>query len=64
MLMHLHIRQFGYRLMYCFRPSESLKGRLAMYRAAVKWNTLLDPIKFVEHGTEPQIEQGTSHPAS
>ncbi len=64
MLMHLHIRQFAYRLMYWFRPSESLKGRLATYRVAVKWNTLLDPIEFVEHGTEPQIEQGTSQAAS
>lgn len=64
MLMHLRIRQFGYSLMYRFRPSESLKRRLEMYRVAVKWNTLLDPIQFVEHGTEPQIDLGTSLPVS
>ncbi len=63
MLMHLRIRQVGYSIRYWFRPTEGLKGRLDMYRVVLKWNTLLDPIKFVEHGTEPQIEQGTSQPA-
>ena len=64
MLMHLRIRQFVYSLKYWFRPSETLKGRLDTYRVAVRWNTLIDPVKFVEDGTEPQIEQGTSLPAS
>ncbi|MGA7513487.1 MAG: glycosyltransferase family 2 protein [Candidatus Sulfotelmatobacter sp.] len=63
-LTHLRIRRVGYSIKYWFRPSESLKGRLDMYRVVLKWNTLLDPVKFVEHGTEPQIEQGTSQPAS
>jgi hypothetical protein len=62
--MHLRIRQFVYSLKYWFRPSETLKGRLDTYRVAVRWNTLIDPVKFVEDGTEPQIEQGTSLPAS
>lgn len=64
MLVHLRIRQLGYNLLYWRKPSESVQRRLEMYRVAIRWNTLLDPIQFVEHGTEPQIEQGASLPAS
>lgn len=56
MLMHFRVRLLGYGLLNLFRPSETLKNRLAMYRAAIKWNQLVDPIEFVETGTEPQIE--------
>ncbi|MGH9529790.1 MAG: glycosyltransferase family 2 protein, partial [Terriglobales bacterium] len=59
-LTHLRIRQCGYSVKYWFRPSDSLKGRLDMYLVTVKWNTLIDPVRFVEDGTEPQIEQEPS----
>jgi len=26
-----------------------------MYRVVIEWNTMLDPIKFIEQGSEPQI---------
>jgi GT2 family glycosyltransferase len=60
MLMHFRVRLLGYGLLNLFRPSETLKNRLAMYRAAIKWNKLVDPVEFVETGAEPQIEAATS----
>ena len=56
MLAHFRVRLLGYSLLNVFRPSEILKNRLAMYRAAIKWNKLVNPVEFVETGTEPQIE--------
>ena len=35
------------------------KGRLEMYRATIRWNQMLDPVEFVEHGTEQPVEQVT-----
>jgi GT2 family glycosyltransferase len=60
MLMHFRVRLLGYGLLNLFRPSETLKNRLAMYRAAIKWNKLVDPVEFVETGAEPQIEAAPS----
>jgi GT2 family glycosyltransferase len=56
MLAHMRVRQLGYGLLYRFRPSESLKARLATYRIAAAWNRKLDPIAFVERGVEPDVE--------
>ena len=47
-----------------FRPNEALQRRLEMYRVVTKWNRMLDPVEFVEHGTEPQVLHGDSVPAS
>jgi GT2 family glycosyltransferase len=60
LLIHFRVRQLGYGLLYLFQPSESLKGRLEMYRIAACWNKHLDPIDFVERGIEPQVDQVTS----
>jgi GT2 family glycosyltransferase len=49
-------RQLGYTLLSLVKPSEVLQGRLEMYRVLIRWNKLLDPIRFVEHGEEPEIE--------
>jgi N-acetylglucosaminyl-diphospho-decaprenol L-rhamnosyltransferase len=59
MLAHFRVRLMGYSLLHFFRPSEMLKNRLAMYRAAIDWNRLVDPIEFVENGSEPQIKPVT-----
>lgn len=59
-LIALHIRQAGYALLNLFKPTEALKGRLEMYRAVIRWNQLVDPVDFVEHGREPQAEQITA----
>jgi len=57
MLLRLRIRQLGYGLLNLFRPTDTLKGRLEMYRTTIRWNQALDPIEFVQHGTEQPIEQ-------
>jgi|SRR5579872_859030 len=54
-LAHLHIRQIGYGLLYRLKPTETLRRRLEMYRVAQEWNRLLDPIDFVERGSEPEL---------
>lgn len=55
LLIHYGVRRLGYGLMYAFRPTQALKDRLEVYRTAAQWNKQLDPLKFVEHGTEPEI---------
>jgi GT2 family glycosyltransferase len=57
MLLKLRIRQASYSLMNLFRPSETLKRRLEMYRTTIRWNEKLNPVDFVKHGTEHPIEQ-------
>jgi GT2 family glycosyltransferase len=56
MLTHLRVRQLGYSLLYLFRRRESLKQRLEALRAAARWNTLLDPVAFIERGAEPRVD--------
>ena len=63
-LAHLRVRQILYGLLSRFRPNEALQRRLEMYRVVTKWNRMLDPVEFVEHGTEPQVLHGDSVPAS
>lgn len=55
----LRVRQLGYSLVGLFKPSDSLRGRLEMYRAVLQWNKALDPLGFVERGEEPQLDQVT-----
>jgi hypothetical protein len=57
LLMHLRIRQMGYRIISWVRPTTAVNNRLDMYRVATKWNSLLDPIEFVRRGTEPRIDE-------
>ncbi len=56
LLIHFKARQIGYGLLNRLRPSDSLQSRLTMYRAAIRWNRLVDPIAFVENGTEPSVD--------
>jgi N-acetylglucosaminyl-diphospho-decaprenol L-rhamnosyltransferase len=53
-LARIRIRQVGYRLIWIFRPSDRLKRRLELYRAAADWNMRLDPVQLVEEGKEPE----------
>jgi hypothetical protein len=36
-----------------------VKRRLEMYRATIRWNQQLDPVEFVQHGTEKPVENGS-----
>jgi len=64
MLTHFRIRQAAYVLLWWLRPSESLKRRLDMYRVITRWNAMLDPVNFVEHGDEPQVTHADAVPVS
>jgi GT2 family glycosyltransferase len=57
LLTKLRTRYAWYGLQNLLRPSDVFKGRLEMYSAAIDWNHHLDPIEFVEHGTEQPIRQ-------
>jgi hypothetical protein len=52
----LWIRKVGYGLIQLVKPSEGLKMRLALYRAAAEWNKRVDPVQLVENGKEPQTD--------
>ncbi|MCZ2147211.1 MAG: glycosyltransferase family 2 protein [Bryobacterales bacterium] len=60
LLTHLRIRRMGYQLRYWCRPTQAVKSRLEVYRVALEWNALLDPLAFVEQGVEPAIDLTTS----
>ena len=47
------VRQAGYLLVQLIKPSDGLKRRLALYRAAGEWNRRVDPVQLVENGKEP-----------
>ena len=53
-LARIWVRQIGYRLICILRPSEGLKKRLELYRAASEWNMRVDPVQLVEEGKEPE----------
>jgi len=52
----LWIRMVGYGLLQLVKPSEGLKRRIELYRAAAEWNKRVDPVQLVENGKEPQID--------
>lgn len=54
-LFSLCLRYCGYKLLSFFRSSEALENRLKMYQVAIKWNFLLEPIRFIESGKEPNV---------
>ena len=56
-LTKFRLRQAGYGLLNLVRPTDVVKRRLEMYSATVRWNQKLDPIEFVQHGTEEPVEQ-------
>ncbi len=60
LLTKLRIRQAGYGLANLVRPNDAVKGRLEMYRATVRWNQQLDPIRFVEQGIEQPAETASA----
>jgi GT2 family glycosyltransferase len=53
-LFHLTLRRFGYGLVGLTRSDEVHKNRMEMLRVVYAWNRDLDPIRFIESGTEPE----------
>ena len=58
------LRQLSYGLLNFFKPSETRTKRLEMYKVALQWNRMLDPVVFVELGREPVVNLNpTAQPA-
>lgn len=55
-LLSLWVRQLGYSLVSFVDSSNAAKERLEMYRAVIRWNKLLHPVRFAELGEEPTVE--------
>ena len=53
----IRVRQLGWGLIGLFSRAEALKNRLQMYRVTAAWNKKLNPVRFVEHGEEPEVVQ-------
>ncbi len=49
----LTVRYAGYSLIDLARPAESRRHRLRVYRAALRWNFRVNPVRFVESGEDP-----------
>jgi GT2 family glycosyltransferase len=50
------IRRAYYSFLNLARPSDTLEHRLEMYRSVILWNRQLNPVQFVQQGTEVPIE--------
>jgi GT2 family glycosyltransferase len=55
-LLRLWVRRIGYGLLNAIRPKEVVTRRLETYRASIRWNQSLNPIEFVQYGTEQPVE--------
>jgi GT2 family glycosyltransferase len=53
----IRMRQAAFAIIGVVRPADRVRERLKMYRVVARWNIDLDPVRFVEHGEEPQLER-------
>jgi GT2 family glycosyltransferase len=58
-LLGIGVRRIAYGGLARVHPSDSLRSRLEMYRAAANWNRKVDPVRFVQKAEEPRIEPET-----
>jgi GT2 family glycosyltransferase len=56
----LRVRQLAYGVVRSARPTDALKSRMNMYRVAIEWNQRLDPVRFIEAGEEPTIDEAAA----
>ena len=54
------VRLAGYSIVQLVRPSGALERRLSLYRVAAHWNRLVDPVRLVENGQEPEMSFQTT----
>jgi GT2 family glycosyltransferase len=52
-LARIRVRQTGYWLVSLVKPSDRLRRRMELYRAARQWVSRVDPVQLVEKGSEP-----------
>ncbi len=55
LLVSLVLRYAGYSVIDFFKPLENRQRFFEAYRSAISWNFRLNPIRFVEHGEEPNL---------
>jgi GT2 family glycosyltransferase len=55
------IRQIGYTLIQLIKPSDAVRRRLEVYRAAAEWNKRVNPVQLVENGREPEPGPQVAH---
>lgn len=60
-LASIRVRQLGYSVIGLIKSDEAIANRLAMYKIVAKWNSRLDPVRFVERGEEPPVPSAVSH---
>lgn len=55
----LCLRYLGYSCVKLLKPSQTTKDRLELYRAAIRWNKHVDPVRLVEQGEDPNFNLQT-----
>ncbi len=50
------LRRIGYGIISLIKPSDEIRARMELYRAAAEWNKLVDPVRLVEKGEEPRFD--------
>jgi GT2 family glycosyltransferase len=63
-LARLRVRQMMYGMLNALKSNPLLSSRLETYRTVIRWNKMLDPVRFVEQGEEPAVGSNTVHQAS
>jgi GT2 family glycosyltransferase len=56
-LLSLSLRFVGYGLLQFMRPTEHRRNRLKLLWHLLRWNYEVDPVRLVENGEEPGLEQ-------
>lgn len=55
LLARLGLRRLGYGLLHWVRPSEARRKHLELLRVAAQWNKLIDPVRLIERGEQPDF---------
>jgi hypothetical protein len=55
-LVSLFLRRLGYGLLQLMKPTEARSGRLEQLRVLSQWNYRVDPVRLVENGEEPSLD--------
>jgi GT2 family glycosyltransferase len=55
LLARLGIRALGYGLLQWINPSEARAKRIDLLRVTARWNKLIDPVRLIENGEQPDF---------
>jgi GT2 family glycosyltransferase len=54
-LTRLSVRRLGYSLVQWIKPSEAREKQMNLLRVAFRWNKIIDPVRLIENGEEPDF---------